>query len=85
MLALQRTLNDGYEIPTPLREDALRIATVMGLELYVIDALTPANREPVIVDINPLYFFAESEDGRDPDHYSGHFQRVAEYLHGLPI
>ncbi len=85
MLDLQRTLNEDYEVPARLKEDVLRIGPLMGLECYAVDALTPADRAPVIVDINPLYFFMESEDGRDPEHYRGHFHRLAEYLHGLPV
>jgi glutathione synthase/RimK-type ligase-like ATP-grasp enzyme len=85
MLDLQQTLNEHYEVPARLREDTLRIGRLMGLECYAVDALTPPNRDPVIVDVNPLYFFMESDDDRDPPHYRGHFQRVAEYLHRLPI
>lgn len=85
MLEMQRSLNDGYSAPARLKADALKVGQIMGFECYAIDALTPADQTPVIVDINPLYFFMESEDDRDPAHYRGHFERLAAYLHSLPV
>jgi hypothetical protein len=83
LLDAQKRINIDYHVPEALGDDILRIGRVMGLECYAVDALTPPGDKHVILDINPLYSFRESDDGRDPEHYRGHFERVARYLHSL--